>query len=51
MVVELTLLVILKDLVGLADGFEFDVGVFALVFGNFVWVRRESGLARVLVAD
>jgi hypothetical protein len=35
-IVEVSLIVIVKDIVGLLDGFEPDLGGLALGFGNFV---------------
>lgn len=39
LVVEVALLVIVENLVGLADGFEADFCFGALAFGDFVGVR------------
>lgn len=36
LIIELTLVVVGKDLVSLGDSLEADFGVGALVFGNFV---------------
>jgi hypothetical protein len=46
LVVEVAGLLIAEDLVGLRDGFEFLVGFFALLVGDFVGVGCESGLGR-----
>jgi hypothetical protein len=37
-VIEMTLVLIGENFVGLADFFEFSIRSFSLIFGDFVWV-------------
>ena len=50
LVVERSLVVVDEDFVGLRDEFEFDVGLFAFFFGDFVGMVGESSLSRLLVS-
>jgi hypothetical protein len=43
-VVELALLLIAENLVGLGDFLELGFGLFSLLLGNLVWVVLEGGL-------
>lgn len=43
-VVEVFLLVIVEDVIGLADRLEFDLRCFSLGFGNLVRVTRKGSL-------
>lgn len=49
-VVDVALLVIIKDFVCLLNGLEFDLGGWALIFGDFVGVAREGGLYMIIVS-
>lgn len=43
-IVEVSLVIIVKDVVGFLDGLELDFCFFTLGFGDFVGVTGESGL-------
>lgn len=43
-IVELSRIIVGKDFVGFADGFEFDVCLCAFILRDFVRVAGESGL-------
>lgn len=43
-IVEMTLILIIENIVGLLDRLELDVGGFALVFGDLIRVTGEGGL-------
>jgi len=43
-IVEVSLVVIVKDVVGFLNSFELDFCFFTLGFGDFVRVTGESGL-------
>lgn len=47
-VVHFSVVIVAEDLVGLRDGFEFDVGFFSLVVGYFVGVGGEGCLGYML---
>jgi hypothetical protein len=51
LVVEVAGLLIAEDFVGLRDGFEFLVGFFALLVGDFVRVGCEGGLEGTISLD
>lgn len=46
-IVDVTLIVIVEDIVGFLDGFESDLCFFAFAFGNFIGVVRKGGLLSV----
>lgn len=43
-IVQMAFVFIVKDIVGLLDGLEFDVRVFSFVLGDFVGVACKSSL-------
>lgn len=49
LVVEVAGVIVGEDFVGLRDGFEGDVGLFALFGGDFVGVGGEGGLGGVVL--
>lgn len=44
-IVQMAFLIIKKNFVGLRNGLEFDVGFFAIFFGDFIRVVLEGCLA------
>ncbi len=44
-IVKMPFVVIIENLVGFADRFEFNVRFRPLVFWDFVWVTRKGSLA------
>ena len=48
-VVEVSLVVIIEDFVGLADQFEFDFGFITFTLCNFVRMARQCGLIHLSV--
>jgi hypothetical protein len=49
LIVQLALVIVGKDLIGLRYGFELDVCFFALVFGDLVGVGCEGGFVVCLL--
>jgi hypothetical protein len=46
-IVELALLLIAENFVGLRDFLELGFGFFSMLFGNLVWVVLQGGLFRI----
>ena len=48
-VVEVSLVVIIEDFVGLANQFEFDLGFSTFALCNFIRMARQGGLIHLSV--
>jgi hypothetical protein len=49
LVVEVACVIVGKNFVSLRDGFEGNIGLFALFWGDFIGMVGEGGLAQVML--